>query len=95
MNINWKIRLRNPIFWWQVAVSILAPVLAYFGLNWEDLSSWPALGNLFVQAVQNPVVVVAVLVSIWHAVTDPTTTGVTDSARALTYDYPNAEKQNK
>ena len=40
-------------------------------------------------------VVVAVLVSMWHAVTDPTTTGVTDSARALTYDYPNAEKKNK
>ena len=92
MKINWKIRWRNPTFWWQAAVSILAPILAYFGLNFEDLTSWQALGSLFCQAAQNPAVIVAVLVSLWNTITDPTTTGLTDSAKAMTYDYPNAEK---
>ena len=92
MNINWKVRLRNPIFWWQAAVSILAPILAYFGLNWEDMTSWGALWDVFLRAVQNPVVLLAAAVSVFNAVTDPTTAGVGDSRRALGYKAPNRDK---
>ena len=92
MNINWKIRLRNPVFWWQVAVSILAPILAYFGLNWEDMTSWGALRDVFLRAVQNPVVLLAAAASVFNAVTDPTTAGVGDSRRALEYKTPNRDE---
>lgn len=88
MKINWKIRLRNPMFLAQIALAILLPILAYFGLNWQDMTTWQALGGLFLSAVQNPVVLVAVLVSVYNASTDPTTPGVGDSKRAMEYTKP-------
>ena len=71
-----------------MACAVVLPVLAYFGLAWEDMTSWAALGGIFVAAVQNPVVVVAVLVSVFNALTDPTTAGVSDSNRAMGYVQP-------
>lgn len=88
MNINWKVRLKNPVFWAQVAVAIFAPMLAYFGLNWQDMTTWGALGDMLLAAAKNPVVVVAVLVSVANALNDPTTAGLADSKRALGYTVP-------
>lgn len=88
MNINWTVRLRNPLFWAQVAAGILSPVLVGLGLQWEDMTTWPALGEALLRAVSNPVIVVAVVVSLWGVVTDPTTQGLGDSAQALTYTHP-------
>ena len=88
MKINWKVRKENVLFIAQIALSIFAPILAYFGMNWEDMTSWAAIGSLLWQAIQNPVVVLAVGVSVFNAITDPTTKGVGDSKRALTYDKP-------
>ena len=87
--INWKVRIKNPVFWVQIAVAIVLPILAYLGLSWEDMTSWAALGSIFVQAVSNPVILVSVVVSVWNAINDPTTKGLADSTRALTYDKPN------
>ena len=42
--INWKVRLKNPMFWTQLAMSVIMPILAYLGLTAEDLSSWTRLG---------------------------------------------------
>ena len=89
MKINWKVRFANPVFIKQIALSIFVPLLAYYGMMWEDMTTWAAIGNLFVQAVQNPVVVLSVVVSVYNAITDPTTKGIGDSERALTYDKPN------
>lgn len=86
--INWKVRFRNPVFWVQVVVAIILPILAYLGLSWEDMTSWAALGGIFLEAVKNPVILVSVVVSVWNAVNDPTTKGISDSARALTYKKP-------
>lgn len=88
MKINWEVRIKNPLWWAQMACAIVLPILAYFGLAWEDMTSWAALGSIFVQAVQNPVVVVAVIVSVFNALTDPTTAGVSDSNRAMGYVQP-------
>lgn len=88
MKINWTVRLKNPVFWAQVLAAVFLPVLAYFGLQWEDMTSWAAIGEVLLKAVQNPVVVVAALVSLWNAVNDPTTAGFRDSHRAMTYKKP-------
>ena len=88
MKINWKVRVKNPRFWAEVAASILLPILAYLGLSWQDMTSWAALGDVFVKAVQNPVIIVATIVSVWNAITDPTTKGISDSDQAMTYDKP-------
>ena len=80
MKINWKVRLKNPVFWAQVAVALLSPILVSLGLQWEDMTTWPALGEVLRQA--------AVIVSLWGVITDPTTQGLGDSQQALTYDEP-------
>ena len=51
-----------------------------------------ALGNVLLQAVSNPYVLMLVIVSVYNAIVDPTTTGITDSSNALTYTEPNADK---
>lgn len=88
MKINWKVRFKNPTFWCQILLSIFVPVLAYFGLNWEDMTTWKAIINMFLQAFQNPVVVVSIVVSILNCINDPTTKGLGDSEKALTYSAP-------
>ena len=88
MKINWKVRLKNPVFWAQVAVALLSPILVSLGLQWGDMTTWPALGEVLRQAVCSPVILVAVIVSLWGVITDPTTQGLGDSQQALTYDKP-------
>ena len=92
MQINWKVRFKNPVFIVQLVLAVITPILAYFGLAWEDMTTWSAIGVLLLDAVKNPVVVVAVLVSVWNAVTDPTTSGLGDSAQAMTYTEPKGKE---
>ena len=89
--INWKIRFKNPVFYMQLILAVLTPVLAYMGLTVKDLTTWAAVGNVLLQAVSNPYVLALVLVSVWNAVNDPTTSDISDSTNALTYDKPNGE----
>lgn len=88
MNINWKVRIKNILWIGEVAASILLPVLAYYGMAWEDITSWQALLDVGMQAVQNPVVVIGMIVGIFNAITDPTTKGLTDSEQAMGYTEP-------
>ncbi len=39
MKINWKVRFKNPVFWFNLAASIFLPMLACLGFNWEDMIS--------------------------------------------------------
>lgn len=88
--INWKVRFNkeNILFIAQVIVSVVLPVLAYFGLQASDFTTWSKVWETFVQAVSNPYVVVMAVVSLFNAITDPTTRGIGDSTNALTYDSP-------
>ena len=45
--INLKIRLKNPVFIAQIVLAVLTPILAYAGLTAQDLTTWGALGKLF------------------------------------------------
>lgn len=92
--INWKVRLKNPMFWAQLIMSVIVPILAYLGLTAEDLNSWSRLGEVMLQAISSPHILSLVLVSVYNAITDPTTTGFSDSKRALTYDKPNDDKED-
>ena len=88
MKINWRVRFNNPVFWRNIVISIVAPILTYLGIGWSEMTSWYALGELLVQAVSNPVIVVAVICSVWNAINDPTTSGNSDSELAMTYNEP-------
>lgn len=91
--INWQVRFRNPLFWAQVVVAIISPVLVGLGMQWEEMTTWAALGNALYQAVCNPVIMVAVIGSVWAAVTDPTTQGQGDSLQALHYKRPKRKEE--
>ena len=83
--------MKNPVFWAQLAMAIVLPILAYLGLAWDDMTSWAALAGILVQAVKNPVILVSVVVSVWGIVNDPTTAGLSDSKKAMGYQSPKKE----
>ncbi|HEN2274210.1 TPA: phage holin [Streptococcus agalactiae] len=81
--INWKVRIKNKAFWTAIIPAVLLVVQAVanvFGYT-LDLGD---LGNKLLVVVNS---VFAVLV-ITGIVTDPTTQGVSDSSRALSYTEP-------
>lgn len=88
MKINWKARLKNPVWWAEIAAAVVLPMLTAIGLSWEEMTTWSALLDVLKTAIGSPVVLVAVIVSVWNAVTDPTTAGFGDSALAMTYSAP-------
>lgn len=92
MQINLKVRAKNPVFWAQIVVAVITPVLVGLGVQWEDMTSWVALGDALYKAVLNPVIVVSIIVSVWTAITDPTTSGISDSSQAMTYTKPKKEE---
>lgn len=86
--MNLKVRFKNPVFIAQFILAILTPILAYAGLTVQDLTSWTALGDILLGAIKNPYVLGLIIISVWNALNDPTTSGITDSEQAMTYDKP-------
>ena len=88
MKINWKVRLKNPVFWLTVipaGIALVYTVLGLFGV--VPSISEDVLVNA-VTAIISALTTVGVLV-------DPTTKGVGDSDRALTYEEPSAAVLDK
>lgn len=83
MKINWKVRVTNWQFWVRVAVGFALPVLAYFGLSWENFTSWAMIGQTLLETISNPYVFVLGIIGAVNAIPDPTTPGVSDSTYAL------------
>lgn len=83
MNINWEVRIKNKSFWVALVPAVLLlvqVVAAVFGYS-LDLGE---LGNRLLAVVNALFAVLAIL----GIVTDPTTAGTGDSARAMTYEIP-------
>jgi phi LC3 family holin len=87
MKINWKVRAKNPYFW----IGLIGIVLTAMGVSPDMFTSWSAVWHQFVEFVSNPFMIGSVFVAVLGVLVDPTTTGVSDSARALSYNEPNAE----
>lgn len=86
--MNLKVRFKNPVFWTQIVLSVLTPILAYTGLTTNDITTWTKLLDLIQQALSNPYVLSLVAVSVWNTLNDPTTKGLGDSERAKNYKKP-------
>lgn len=83
MKINWNVRIKNKVFWIAVipaAILFIQAVTNVFGYA-LDLS-W--LSDRLIEVVKAAFSLLAVL----GIVTDPTTSGMSDSAQALTYTEP-------
>ena len=89
LGINWLVRAKNPVFWAQVVVALFVPMLTRMGLVWDQITTWQALWQVVISGLSSPVTVVAMLLSVWNTINDPTTAGLKDSSRALSYDKPN------
>lgn len=85
MNINWKVRLQNKT--WLLAMLAAIIAFAYQVLSMFDIV--PAISQD--QVTQLVGLVINILVAL-GIVVDPTTSGVTDSARAMTYTEPKEDK---
>lgn len=90
--MNWKVRLNNPLWYVQMGLAILLPILGYFGLTAEDITSWGIFFDTLTQAVSNPFVWVLVVSSVVNACNDPTTKGLKDGELAKTYIKPSVKK---
>lgn len=83
MKINWKVRFRNKVFLYSLialVVSFVFKLLALFEIS-------PAISESTVMQLCDIVLLILVGTGV---VTDPTTSGVGDSKRALTYTEPYA-----
>lgn len=91
MKINIPVRLKNPVFWAQVVLGAFATALAYAGVTGAEMTSWGAVWEIVRGTYTNPYCLFMVLCNVWNAVNDPTTSGLTDSTRALGYIEPSKE----
>lgn len=83
-SINWKVRLANKSFWIAfipAIILLIQAIASVFGFS-MDLSDLQDKLLVVVNAVFSVLVIIGV-------VADPTTTGIGDSERALSYDKPN------
>lgn len=90
MTVNWLVRFKNKNFWLSLIPSVLLlvqAVAAVFGytLNLGDF------GNKLL-AVVNALFAVLVVLGV---VNDPTTVGLSDSSRAMTYEEPYKDGDEK
>lgn len=88
MNINWKVRLKNPVFWTTIipaAVSFVYCIMGAFGIV-------PALTESMVLNIAGAVITALTVVGV---LVDPTTKGVGDSHLAMTYDAPREDGKDE
>lgn len=81
--INWKVRIKNKLFWLALIPAVLmlvSTVASVAGVNLD----FTVLGEKLGAVVEAVFAVLAIL----GIVVDPTTQGVGDSAQAMTYKEP-------
>ena len=88
MKINWLVRIKNKHFWLTIipaALLLAQGILSIFGVT-IDIGD---IGNKLIALVDAVFAALVVL----GVVNDPTTAGISDSARAMTYTAPNTGDQ--
>ncbi len=81
MKINWKVRLQNKTFWVTIipiVAAIVFTILGFFGV----------VPKVSQNEIVNILMLIVELLSVVGVVIDPTTSGASDSDKALTYETP-------
>ena len=84
MKINIPVRFKNPWFW----VGLGGVILSAMGVSPEMFTSWCAVWEAVVNLINNPFMLVSVVLAVLGVFVDPTTAGISDSKRALSYKSP-------
>ena len=83
MKINWTVRIKNKVFWIAIIPAILVLIKAVANVFGYDIELSSIESNLL-----DVIEAVFMILAIVGVVTDPTTSGISDSIQALTYDAP-------
>ena len=67
------VQIKNPQWRFSVILAVVVLIGAYYGITDSDITSWGIFFSTLNTAVLNPYVVFSMLVSVWNAVIDPTT----------------------
>lgn len=78
IKLDIKTRLKNPMFWGHLFVSISLMCLSYFGLEINDLTTFPILWDLIKKVFSNPYVIIQIIWIIWTTIYNPLTKGLGD-----------------
>ena len=85
MQINWKVRFKNKAWLTAFAAAVLTLVYDILGM----CGALPAVSE---DTVAQIIMLLMNLLVMLGVVVDPTSSGVTDSANAMTYEQPNCVK---
>ena len=81
MNINWKLRFQNK-------TTLTAIILALVALVYQVLGLFDVVPKISQDELTTVIGMVINLLCLLGIVVDPTTDGVSDSVRAMSYDKP-------
>ena len=81
--INWEVRIKNKTFWCLLIPALALAVQAILEVFGITMDFTPLVNKLI-----NVVEAIFVLLGILGIVVDPTTSGVSDSKRAMSYTEP-------
>ena len=84
MMINWKVRVLNKTFWLTLVPALALLIQTFLAVFGVKLELGETIDKLLVFI--NALFAVFMIVGI---VNDPTTSGISDSTRAMTYEKPN------
>ena len=84
MKMNIQVRIKNPWFW----VGLVGTILTAIGVSPEMFTTWGAVWETVLSLFSNPFMLVSVVLAVLGVFVDPTTYGVGDSNRAMSYITP-------
>lgn len=84
MKVNIPVRMKNPWFW----VGVASVAITAIGVDPQTFTSWAAVWEGIKAVLSNPVQLVTMCLAVLSVFIDPTTAGVSDSEKALTYSAP-------
>ena len=87
MKISFLVRAKNPWFW----VGLFGTILAAMGVSPEMFTSWSTVWDAIRSLLSNPFQIGCVVLAVLGVFVDPTTDGIGDSTRAMTYTTPSKE----
>lgn len=93
-NFNWKVRFNknNIQFVFRFIAALLVPVLAYFGLNFESVTTWNSVLELAVNFISNPFLIGLTIYNAVNMIPDPTQKKLKDSKQAMEYQQPKVDE---
>lgn len=87
MKMNIQVRIKNPWFW----VGLVGTILTAMGVSPEMFTNWGAVYEAIIGLLSNPFQIGCVILAVLGVFVDPTTAGIADSKRALSYRSPAKE----